>query len=111
VFWGCGEGAASVRSLAPLVRTRGFGMTPGPSLAKSDREWWVMSEDEVVAAVASERITIWAGADPEFESNSKSKAKSKATDGSVRSTQANSTPGGETYSEAAGGDCGGGVYC
>jgi hypothetical protein len=39
-------------------------------------------------------ISIWAGADPEFESNSKanskSRAKSKASDRSVRSTQANS---------------------
>ena len=33
-------------------------------------------------------ISIWAGADPEFESNSKSKAESKAADRSVRSTQA-----------------------
>ena len=36
-------------------------------------------------------IEIWAGADPEFEAKSKSKAKSKATDRSVRSTQASST--------------------
>ncbi len=36
-------------------------------------------------------ITIWGMADPEFESNSKSKAKSKASDRSVRSTRANST--------------------
>jgi hypothetical protein len=40
-------------------------------------------------------ITIWAGADPEFESNSKSKAESKAADRSVRSTRANSTQAGQ----------------
>jgi len=40
-------------------------------------------------------ITIWAGADPEFESNSKSKAESKAADRSVRSTRVNSTQSGQ----------------
>jgi hypothetical protein len=62
-------------------------------MTKLKKEWMDMNCDGVEVKLGVEGgISIWAGADPEFESGSKSKAKSKATDRSVRSTQANSQP-------------------
>jgi hypothetical protein len=74
------------RSLAPLVKTRGFGMTPVCLWLNLTGSGWVLSE-EVVAAEA-EVISIFAEAGEEPQSGTKSKARSTAAGGGARSTLA-----------------------